>query len=72
MPIKKNVTNNNSFTMRDNLIFNCLYVICDSMTVELVRRNKIYEDTIYIFKIFFEHNLIDSEKKKLSQHVKNR
>ena len=40
------------------------------MTAELVRRNKIYEDTIAIQNIF-DHNLIDSEKKKLSQHSKN-
>ena len=41
------------------------------MTAELVWSNKIYEDTIEIFKIFFYHNLIDSEKNKLSQHLKN-
>ena len=37
------------------------------MTAEFVRRNKIYEDTINILKYF----LINSEKKNLSQHLKN-
>ena len=37
------------------------------MTAELVHRNKIYEDNIDTFKIFF----VRFRKKKLIQHLKN-
>ena len=60
MPRKrKNCNDNNSFTIQENLIFNRFYVICDSMTAEVVCKNQIHEDTIVIKKIFFDHNFID-------------